>query len=791
MDLLSQALRTIFYDVNIKHIVDNWDKGTSKFIKGNFTGQSAFHSTAFTRTELDALLKYTTGVIQSRSKYKSNFPWHATFHLLTFFAEQCISLDRGTPVVKVGKHLQWRSLSLLIGEDILVLPFKAYNEAGERQEGIEFSWPNVIETGNTDLNDIYDLGLTDTHAHLVASAEIFELTWLDFMNNIVNRDDDYRGLLKMAETVMLTESGEGTYGIDVLLQIAAALRLYIVRVLNGEKLKKELKHVIDLFENAYSRIKILIDIQSAVDTFNQKGSKVYVDNYELPLDYTKSSANSGSIYNIHDGERRWLYTFFKRYFKNDGGAIELANYVFLYLQLKIRVRREFVQTNSLIGFENFKNYQDRKSAYCNRYYELYPYYAVQSSIRPDKPDVFETRVSPIDVPSKDLSRSIFEKGDEYKNINRDSLTFVIHMLKRRGDVKNPTYRGSRIGYNEMYHFQIDAIIEDIKKRKSALPENPLYDIVGIDAAGSELICSPAVFGHAYRYARAMGVPNLTYHVGEDFFDLTDGLLAIDEALTYLELKEGSRIGHASALGVDAKVFYTKRSYQVLMTKQRLLDCLVWILAFSCYNKIKVSLVFIRELWEEAQKLYIQIGYKTPFKLSTYYWAMYLRSDELSEGGIAPWSTTSDCMDSMAVSARTKRNTKNLNLEYQTAPDIIDNGKELELYTFPREIVQIVSEIQNHLLNKIKERDIVIESNPTSNLCIGPFEDYCNLPLFKFEESGVRYSVNTDDKGVFATSLSNELSLVAESYDGSANDMIEKICKENKRSRFNVDSIKII
>ena len=791
MDLLSQALRTIFYDVNIKHIVDNWDKGTSKFIKGNFTGQSAFHSTAFTRTELDALLKYTTGVIQSRSKYKSNFPWHATFHLLTFFAEQCISLDRGTPVVKVGKHLQWRSLSLLIGEDILVLPFKAYNEAGERQEGIEFSWPNVIETGNTDLNDIYDLGLTDTHAHLVASAEIFELTWLDFMNNIVNRDDDYRGLLKMAETVMLTESGEGTYGIDVLLQIAAALRLYIVRVLNGENLKKELKHVIDLFENAYSRIKILIDIQSAVDTFNQKGSKVYVDNYELPLDYTKSSANSGSIYNIHDGERRWLYTFFKRYFKNDGGAIELANYVFLYLQLKIRVRREFVQTNSLIGFENFKNYQDRKSAYCNRYYELYPYYAVQSSIRPDKPDVFETRVSPIDVPSKDLSRSIFEKGDEYKNINRDSLTFVIHMLKRRGDVKNPTYRGSRIGYNEMYHFQIDAIIEDIKKRKSALPENPLYDIVGIDAAGSELICSPAVFGHAYRYARAMGVPNLTYHVGEDFFDLTDGLLAIDEALTYLELKEGSRIGHASALGVDAKVFYTKRSYQVLMTKQRLLDCLVWILAFSCYNKIKVSLVFIRELWEEAQKLYIQIGYKTPFKLSTYYWAMYLRSDELSEGGIAPWSTTSDCMDSKAVSARTKRNTKNLNLEYQTAPDIIDNGKELELYTFPREIVQIVSEIQNHLLNKIKERDIVIESNPTSNLCIGPFEDYCNLPLFKFEESGVRYSVNTDDKGVFATSLSNELSLVAESYDGSANDMIEKICKENKRSRFNVDSIKII
>ena len=85
MDLLSQALRTIFYDVNIKHIVSNWNKGTSQFIKDNFTEQSAFHTSAFTRTELDALLKYSIGVIQSRSKYKSNFPWHATFHLLTFF----------------------------------------------------------------------------------------------------------------------------------------------------------------------------------------------------------------------------------------------------------------------------------------------------------------------------------------------------------------------------------------------------------------------------------------------------------------------------------------------------------------------------------------------------------------------------------------------------------------------------------------------------------------------------------------------------------------------------------
>lgn len=42
---------------------------------------------------------------------------------------------------------------------------------------------------------------------------------------------------------------------------------------------------------------------------------------------------------------------------------------------------------------------------------------------------------------------------------------------------------------------------------------------------------------------------MTYHTGEDFLDIVDGLRAIDEALLFLQMEKGERLGHAMALGV--------------------------------------------------------------------------------------------------------------------------------------------------------------------------------------------------------------------------------------------------
>ena len=108
-----------------------------------------------------------------------------------------------------------------------------------------------------------------------------------------------------------------------------------------------------------------------------------------------------------------------------------------------------------------------------------------------------------------------------------------------------------------------------------------------------------------------------------------------------------------------------------------------------------------------------------------------------------------------------------------------------------------------MMDVIAEKDIAIECNPTSNIMIGPFSKYEEHPIFRFyqiEEKNKKHklsvSINTDDKGVFATSLTNEYSLIAmaltkqRTYDGkrkwddeSIVDYLHKIIAYSKEQRF--------
>ena len=67
---------------------------------------------------------------------------------------------------------------------------------------------------------------------------------------------------------------------------------------------------------------------------------------------------------------------------------------------------------------------------------------------------------------------------------------------------------------------------------------------------------------------------------------------------------------------------------------------------------------------------------------------------------------------------------------------------------------------------IKRSGLCIETNPTSNIRIGGLGRYDEHPIFRFADvrklpcRNMLVSVNTDDKGIFSTSLHRELSLLA-------------------------------
>ena len=81
---------------------------------------------------------------------------------------------------------------------------------------------------------------------------------------------------------------------------------------------------------------------------------------------------------------------------------------------------------------------------------------------------------------------------------------------------------------------------------------------------------------------------------------------------------------------------------------------------------------------------------------------------------------------------------------------------------------MVDRIREVLLCKVERLHIAIECNPSSNLRIGEMTNYIEHPIFRFNNFGlntpyppheISVSINTDDSGVFATSLEREYALM--------------------------------
>ena len=70
--------------------------------------------------------------------------------------------------------------------------------------------------------------------------------------------------------------------------------------------------------------------------------------------------------------------------------------------------------------------------------------------------------------------------------------------------------------------------------------------------------------------------NITYHVGEDYIDIADGLRAVEEAMLFLNMRNGDRLEYALVLGTDVRNYYEKRYYTIWACKQVILDNLVWL-----------------------------------------------------------------------------------------------------------------------------------------------------------------------------------------------------------------------
>jgi hypothetical protein len=207
---------------------------------------------------------------------------------------------------------------------------------------------------------------------------------------------------------------------------------------------------------------------------------------------------------------------------------------------------------------------------------------------------------------------------------------------------------------------------------------------------------------------------------------------------------------------------------VVMPKQLLLDNIIWLLNFC--DVWGIGLLGTKEsLMALAEKLYGEIGYESPYEMECYLRSMQLRGNDFItyENGGSCWTMTAVDDSSEAQEAMKDDKARRLCEQYFMDPDVYIMGFQRSAdFKIPYLYDRVIKNVQNRMMKVLNGKKIRIETNPTSNVRIGRLGHYDELPIFRFSKirecpnKDIQVSVNTDDKGIFATSLHREYSLLA-------------------------------
>jgi hypothetical protein len=264
---------------------------------------------------------------------------------------------------------------------------------------------------------------------------------------------------------------------------------------------------------------------------------------------------------------------------------------------------------------------------------------------------------------------------------------------------------------------------------------------------------------------------MTVHVGEDFVHLLGGIRRVDEALELLELGEGSRIGHAVALGIDVREWAARAGRLALPKGERLLDLLwAWRVARRVPEDLRSWLPWIdQELVRLSTDL---LGRPQSAGVLSQWWKRLHDIDGLRAAGFPDGPHPRLQGDG---GNRRDGVLSPLTLVHKWLTDraLFQRAQELETIDVGRE-VPLVTALQTHVRRVIGARGIAVEINPSSNLLIGHLGDLTSHPLWRLcppagvnsDAPRVRVCIGSDDPITFAACLPEEYQLLADALTGA-------------------------
>ena len=892
-EFLARVAGILFTKVRFQDILENvnasmkgnnarsvcFDGLTSEQIADLMMGDAYFYR-SYTKMECTSyargMIDYVNKTTQWRNRPVTGNPQTLNvFDLLFVLLDDLLQINHKEIECCYENIFSWRLLFRDIGEELPVAAKTALWDHARGMGGLvgsacrtEFDWPYVIPHNNKPLDRILQQGIADHHSHLWGSTPYFHVSWVNIMNDL--EDDRFLCNLRELPTVEKVETNPTADSGEILRMRAAWIRLYLCRRLESIYFKTEID---DEHARLFKRmLQIVCDysdwaelsafrssLQSEINGHRNYPTPEHdyaVNIFRLKHSYIQTD------YRVLIGERCLYYLLFLDYCRcPEDRMLAREDYALFYAYFLIRtkLRSYMVQVNDLMGFDNFQSIERRK------WYFLGDTESERSLVRLAVNEVLaasnmkelEIRISPHPEDLIKLDR-IINARNTLSNDGTNDLSmegryyYVFHFIKRPENDTDAFCEGINLQCRmESFRGVLYQQAKDIITFRQHNPELACK-LKGIDAASQEIECRPELFARVYRLLGDFSIsyggygenrkklPELgkTYHVGEDFLDVVDGLRAVDEAVHFLDMGCGDRLGHATVLGIHVESWYETKQRRISLAVQDYLDNLAWFYHalshlqvpditrlqgwierefeywFRIVYRNSISEVELNKIMKNARDYYDNYSaedhgryqiHHCHFDIRSYYQAWTLRGDDPScySEGFFKMPTFSDTLTLDGSFKDNKSFPVNyefryipeysiLNYMYQYNTKVRKVGHQRISVELPEYYVEAVKLVQKEMRFRIARRGISIESNPSSNVLISTFRKYEDHPLLVLYNKGLsvteeenadcaqmHVSINTDDSGVFCTSLQMEYALMAKAMEGITDAMGNQRFKVNE------------
>lgn len=418
-----------------------------------------------------------------------------------------------------------------------------------------------------------------------------------------------------------------------------------------------------------------------------------------------------------------------------------------YLRVRSLLFRHLVDEPEARGLERFATTYDALRDYRAGLDAVFP--EIASKEAPLHMGALEVRTGPPGGPQEiqQLARDLRDAQREHRKRHGTALEvgWVFHIIR---DTKR----------DKPFKTQAHAVRRKLRPLLAALEANPglLHLIRGLDIAGRETagplwLALPALH-NAIRVSRRIAARShapplqLSLHAGEDFRHLASGLRAIDEPIHWRILSRGDRLGHALALGHDARAWVAENGRVHVPRWTRLLD-LLWMIdrvRSATRSPLRERVIDLPYLENQLAPILASLRWRAPLDEACNIWRTLGRPDR-----VARLLADNDPVGKAETMVKARL--------FGPRAGVFE--EPIEVQTGPERDLLIA--LRADIARRVAERHIVIELNPSSNLSVAGLAHpvgqphYHLLPWTQSDAPRPIVTLSADDPLQFTTCLADE------------------------------------